>query len=48
MIWFFAFTSFGMACMLFLLLLQQTVRPGWKDALAAITGFGLMALFLRG
>ena len=48
MIWFFMFTSVGMAFILFLLLLNQTVRLGWKDALAAVTSLGLVAFFLRG
>lgn len=48
MIWFFAFTSVGMSLMLFLLLLNQTVRLGWKDALTTIAGLGLMTFFLRG
>ncbi|MBF0501510.1 MAG: hypothetical protein HQM09_15330 [Candidatus Riflebacteria bacterium] len=47
MIWFFAFTSVGLAMMIFLTILRRTLGLGWKDGLAGIAAIALFVIASR-
>ena len=47
MIWFFVFTSLGVAISLFLLIMRWAARPGWRDWVANIAILGLFAWLAR-
>lgn len=43
MIWFFAFTSVGMAIVITLLLLKQALRLHWRQWLSGLAGMSILA-----
>ena len=47
MIWFFAFTSVGLAMMILLGILRQAMGLGWRDGLAGLAAFGLFIIATR-
>ena len=47
MVWFFVFTSMGVAIALFLLIMKWAARPGWRDWVSNIALLSVLAWLSR-